>query len=90
MSAIDNDREWLEAYRESQLKDEEFQAAVVRQFGSKNAGIMRYVGSKHNAATKAAADAYWESANRLVVMTEARRMSGASVRAYRDAHKAGQ
>lgn len=61
-------------YAIAQAADDKFQAAVIRQFGRKNAGTMRYVSSKHNEATKAAATAYWEAANAAVsAMQDARK-----------------
>jgi hypothetical protein len=60
-------------YKITKAADDVFQAAVIRQFGRKNAGTMRYLGSKHNAETKAAAEMYWIEANRLVdIKAEAR------------------
>jgi hypothetical protein len=48
-----------EAYR----LDDLFQAAVVKQFGKKRAGDMRYAGSEHNEATRQAGTAYWNAIN---------------------------
>jgi hypothetical protein len=45
-------------YNEAIKADAAFQAAVVAQFGEKNAGTMRYKRSLFNLATLAAADAF--------------------------------
>src|SRR5260370_747225 len=47
------------AYHAMLKADGVFHAAVIRQFGRKNAGTMRYISSQHNPETKAAAEAYW-------------------------------
>ena len=54
----------LALYEGMQKADEAFQAAVIRQFGKRRAGDMRYTGSLHNPATKAAAMAYWDASHR--------------------------
>ncbi len=41
-------------YKVALAADDAFQAAVVKQFGKKNAGDMRYQPKLHNAETKAA------------------------------------
>ena len=53
----------LALYAAANKADDAFQAAVIKQFGKNNAGTMRYMGSKHNAETKAASSAYWIAAN---------------------------
>jgi hypothetical protein len=53
-------------YAAAKIADAAFQAAVIKQFGRKNAGTMRYMGSKHNAETKAAAERYWIAANHML------------------------
>lgn len=46
--------------------DKRFQAQVIRQFGRKNAGTMRYIASKHDDDTRKAATEYWEAANAML------------------------
>ena len=45
-------------YKVALAADDAFQAAVVKQFGKKNAGDMRYQPKLHNAETKAAYEAF--------------------------------
>ena len=45
-------------WRGAQEADEAFHSAVVKQFGRKAAGDMRFQSSTHNAETKAAAEFY--------------------------------
>ena len=64
-------------YRSAEKADAEFQAAVIRQFGKRNAGDMRYRGSRHNAETKAAAERYWVAINAFLDASEAARKHAA-------------
>mgnify|MGYP001598312016 CR=1 FL=1 len=59
------------AYRAALAADDTFQAAVVKQFGRKNAGDMRYQSKQHNTETKAAAEAFWIASNALVDANQA-------------------
>lgn len=53
-------------YYASQVADDAFQAAVVKQFGAKQAGTMRYASGLHNKETKTAAKAYWQAATAML------------------------
>lgn len=61
-----NEAEYFALYNAAQRADDEFQAAVVRQFGKRTAGTARYQSSRHNAEVKALADRYHVAANKLV------------------------
>lgn len=65
--------DYTEQYKITQRADDAFQAAVIRQFGKRNAGDMRYRSSLHNAETRAAANAYHVEANKLVDIAQALR-----------------
>ncbi len=58
--------EYESLYYAAQVADEVFQAAVVAQFGRKQAGTMRYASALHDGATKAAAKAYWTAAAKML------------------------
>ena len=57
----------LEAlYRTAKKADDDFQAAVVRQFGAKEAGDARYRFSAYNAATARACNEFHDAMNRYL------------------------
>lgn len=57
----------LEAlYRAAIQADDQFQAAVVRQFGAKEAGDARYRFSAYNAATARACNEFHDAMNRYL------------------------
>lgn len=58
-------------YKAALEADKRFQAQVIRQFGERNAGTMRYVSSKHDRETRAAATEYWEAANAMLAAIKA-------------------
>ncbi len=60
-------------YDEMNAADVVFHKAVVKQFGKKRAGDMRYRSTKHNNVTKATAVVFWEAANRYCAAIEAAR-----------------
>ena len=70
MARIDENPEWLAAYRDAMAKDAAFGEAVVKQFGKKNAGTMRYVASAHNAEVSELAEIKWRADNRLREISE--------------------
>jgi hypothetical protein len=51
------------AYAALEEADSRFQAAVIKQYGHKNAGTMRYCTDLHNPETRAAAEEYWTAAD---------------------------
>lgn len=66
-------------YGAVEAADKAFHAAVVRQFGKKHAGDMRYCSGEHNAETKAAADKYHLAAHKLFEAKDAERANSATV-----------
>lgn len=73
MRNIVNETKIAALYKAALAADDVFQAAVIRQFGRKNAGTMRYLGSEHNAETKSAAVAFWQANKEMLDAMEAAR-----------------
>ncbi len=63
----------IKLYNEMNAADAKFTKAVIKQFGKKNSGDMRYRSTKFNEATKAAAEAYWIVSNEYCAAVEAAR-----------------
>lgn len=57
---------YFELYRETILADDEFDKAVIKQFGRHQSGDKRYRSSEHNEETRAAGLKYWNIANELL------------------------
>ena len=66
-----------ELYAIAQRADDEFQTAVIRQFGKRNAGLMRYASAKHNPETASASERYHIAANEAVQAMMEHRTSAA-------------
>lgn len=60
-------------YSEAMAADEKFQDAVVRQFGRRNAGTLRYMTNRHNAETRAACEEHVILSNALAFVCGANR-----------------
>lgn len=55
------DKQLSDLYTAMVQADTDFQSAVIKQFGSKRAGDMRYQGSSHNQVTRLASESYWRA-----------------------------
>ncbi len=65
-------------YRPMMDADTAFQAAVIKQFGRKNAGTMRYASRQHNAETAAAAEVFHQAAHAYLEAARADRERAAT------------
>ncbi len=74
------DSEVNETVRAAYEADEQFHAALVRQFGKWYAGTMRYQPSNHNPETKAAAERFRAASKAMCDAFDRKRAQGVTVK----------